>query len=235
MALPILEVIRWKRLYYFSLFAFIISVVLFKLSPVISAIFMFSMLSWWTLLPGRISPYLMEINIGDFFTVMIALYIGPIEGAIFGFLNIWAGPIFGKAERLQLTSRISIVAIVATLLVPTIYNLTGQSVLYTLYGYSISFYTIHLASSLMISRRAFLNVMKFSLIALPMAFITNKAYLSVFGEFSGWIAGSGIGIGSEMILATGGLMLFFSLMNFREFLIQKTGSGSPLLKSEKHI
>ena len=233
MSLPILEIIRWKRLYYFSLSAFILSAIFFKINPLISAILMFSMLSWWTLLPGRISPYLMEINIGDFFTVMVALNIGVVEGVIFGFLNIWAGPIFGRAERLQLTRRISIVAILATLLVPTIYSFTNQSVLYTLYGYSIAFYTIHLTSSLMISLRAFLNVMKFSLIAVPMAFITNRAYFSVFGNSSTHFAG--IEIGSEMMWVSGALLTFFTIMNFREFLAQKANIGGSIIKSEKHI
>lgn len=68
--------IRFKLIYQFSIFFFVLSLILFPISIKWSTFCIFTILGVWTMIPGFVSSFLSRLVMTDVFTYILSLYYG---------------------------------------------------------------------------------------------------------------------------------------------------------------
>ena len=197
------DIVRWKVLFVLCILILFSSIIVNIFSQTMAALVFSSIIVWLSLVPGLINPYLKEANMGDFVSVIMAVQVGGVAAAISGFLNVISGHFMGKLEIPLHTIKVAVCIFTLNLAVPLMYNLVGQNILFTMYLYSILFYILFSVQTLLFSPAEIVEDIKFAFIGLPMAFITNKLYLLMFGGMLDNMVKNGFRLSSGFLIITG--------------------------------
>lgn len=131
----------WPLVNFVTTTLYILMLITLPFSRIYSAVFLFALIGFWSRLPGVAIPsplYILYLaDFIDFFTVIITIHLGPMEGAVFSFsLNIvsrmcgnfpyWMGVIKDSAAQA-----------IACFAVPLIYSLSGGNIVMTMTIYTV--------------------------------------------------------------------------------------------------
>ena len=182
MNLPFSVIVRWDRFYYISLSFFLLGLVLMPFSRTASVIFFLLLITFWTAIPGLINIHLIEVDVYEMVFTIMALKFGGILAGLIAIPYIFIHSIVSIQFKPLEGVRYAIAAVTTLSIMPLIYSFWGQNLLLTMYSYTVIAYTIYLLVTIFLMPAEIFEIIRYMMIAIPIAFITNTAYVSLFGD-----------------------------------------------------
>ncbi|MBT3298563.1 hypothetical protein HN385_06560 [archaeon] len=138
------EFVLWKPLKVVSFIMYILVVMLIPISQFWSVILLFALICLWSRIPCLISMFTKDLDVIDFFVVMLAIHVGGIFAGIFGFTIMMFSRIFGPREWFLYTFKDATSMMICGFMTPLFYATTGSSALLSLYAFTITRWIIYL-------------------------------------------------------------------------------------------
>ena len=92
------EIILWKPLKVVSFIIFILVILLIPVSKFAAMVTLFALICLWSRIPCLVSMYTKDLDVIDFFVVMLGIHVGGVFGGIFGASVMMFSRIFGPNE-----------------------------------------------------------------------------------------------------------------------------------------
>jgi hypothetical protein len=137
------EIILWKPLKVVSLIIYVLVVLLIPISQFWSVIILFALICLWSRVPCLISMFTKDLDVVDFFVVVLAIHVGGIFAGIFGFSVMMFSRIFGPNEWFLYTVKDAVSIMICGFLTPVFFAMFG-SALYALYAFTVLRWIIYL-------------------------------------------------------------------------------------------
>jgi len=178
-------IVSWDRIYYASVGIFIAAVITGFFSNTISFVLWIILISLLTEIPGFINHYLYEINMGEFFGVLLAIKFGGVKLGLVLAVYVLLLPVFSRMWKPDESIMGAISTFIAFALVPIFYfHVYNQNLLWTLYTYTAIMYgTIFLQIILFAPGKIFEGI-RVAMIALPLAYLTNLIYVYALEDWA---------------------------------------------------
>jgi len=182
MPLPFSVTVRWNRFFYISLSYFLLGLICMPFSKTFSVIFFLLLITFWTAIPGLINIHLIEIDIYEMVFTIMAINFGGLLAGLLAIPYIALHCLVSVQFQPKEAIRYSIAAIITLSSMPFVHRFLGGNLLYTLYAFTIISYTIFLLVTIFIMTAEIFNTIRYMMLALPIAFLTNTMYVKVFGD-----------------------------------------------------
>jgi hypothetical protein len=171
-------VVSWDRIFYASVGLVVLGLLLGFFSKTLSFVTWIILISLWTEIPGFINENLIEINLSEFFFVLLAIHFGGFWIGILGIGYTAMLPVFSRMWKPTFAIKGAIAFAVAIGTSPFFYyNVYNQNLLWTLYTYTAILFGLMAIISLFLTTGEFFQEIKLLAIALPLAYLTNLLYV----------------------------------------------------------
>jgi len=178
-------VVSWDRLYYASVGLLVLAVITGFFSKTISFILWITLISLLTEIPGFINHYLYEINMGEFFGVLLAIHFGGIKIGLFLAVYVVLLPVFSRMWKPDESIMGAISTFIAFALIPVFYyHVYNQNLLLTLFTYTALMYITIFLQALIFAPGKLFEGLRIVLIALPLAYLTNLMYVGILEDWA---------------------------------------------------
>ncbi len=137
------EFVLWKPLKVVSFIMYALVVMLIPISQFWSVIMLFALICLWSRIPCLISMFTKDLDVIDFFVVMLAIHHSGIFAGIFGFSIMMFSRIFGPREWFLYTFKDAVSMMICGFMTPLFYATSG-SALISLYAFTILRWTIYM-------------------------------------------------------------------------------------------
>lgn len=209
------QAVFWKPLLYTSIGMFVITILLIFVSPFLAAIMSFAILTLWSRIPAMMTRFTKDLDIGDFFSVMIAINVGGIQGAAFGTLNLWFSRIFSTVEPFEATIEDSVAFMVWIPLMPFFYDLWGGNIVFTMYTFTLLRHTTHTLLAFVLEPQEVGYEFISSVVGIPIGFASNTILSTLFAEKVTKLTKEGLGLSWEILVF---IAIVFGLIWLTRFL-----------------
>jgi hypothetical protein len=202
------EIVLWKPLKAVSLMIYTIVILLIPISQFWSVIILFALICLWSRLPCLVSMFTKDLDVIDFFVVMLAINIGGLFAGIFGLIIMLFSRIFGPHEYFLYTVKDSISLLICGCLTPAIYAGLG-SMLYTFYAFTIIRYILYVILTLIIEPENIALELGLCLMDLPKVYLYNTFIMSSFEGLLMTVFEGGVHFSLGLFLFATGIVGFF--------------------------
>lgn len=175
------QFILWKPLKAASIMMYLLVLVLLPFSQFWAAIMLFAIICLWSRIPALITMFLNDLEVIDFFTVMLAIHVGGLFAGIFGASMMLFSRIFGPNEWLPYTIKDATSIFAGGLATPFVFAMTG-SPLYTLYIFTAIRYSTYLILTLIFEPQELLFELGISAANIVVAVLSNTLVMSFFED-----------------------------------------------------
>jgi len=223
------QLILWGPLIKTTIGLYLIVILLAAVFPPAATILMFAILCLWSRVPCMLSNFTKDMDVIDFFAVLLAVNLGGLFAGIFGFVLMWFSRIFGPAEDLEYTLKESITFFIAGLLTPFFYILTGKNILLTMYCFTLfGRYGVYLIQDLIVSPGLFWLDLGYIAVGIPIAYFSNTILISIFGDGLDRLFDSGLQL-------SGGLLIFMTIVVICFYVIGKmiAQTGEQMIEDDE--
>src|SRR3989338_10878245 len=152
MIASIADLVDWKAAKKATFAMYIIIVIVMAINQKAAALLLFSLLCFWSRLITMLNNYIKDLDVIDFFSVLISINLGPFSAAAFAFLNMIIPRLFGRLEPLNYVFKDAVAVSTAALLTPIVYSLTHNNLLITMYCFTIIRYIVYMAQTFLFDR-----------------------------------------------------------------------------------
>lgn len=194
------DLVNWKGAKKATLIIYLVVIILIPFNQKIAAILLFSLLCFWSRLVTMLNDYIKDLDVIDFFSVLISINIGALQGAVFAFLNLSIPRFFGRVEPIAYVFKDAVAMAVAALLTPIVYSLTHQNLLLTMYIYTVMRYVFYLAQTISFDRSELGLDITYCFIGPWIAYFMNTIMVKVFGGALDEVFKKGIVVSKELFL-----------------------------------
>ena len=178
-------IVSWDRLYYASVGLMVLAVITGFFSKTISFILWITLISLMTDIPGCINHYLYEINMGEFFGVLLAIHFGGIKIGLFLAVYVVLLPVFSRMWKPDESIMAAFATFISFALVPVFYfYVYNQNLLLTLFTYTATMYITMIIIALIVAPGKLFEGFRIMLIALPLAYLTNLMYVGILEDWA---------------------------------------------------
>lgn len=229
---------NWPIIIVTTLVLYVMTILSLPFSNVAATIWLFSLIGFWSRLPGVCiyEPvsimYLMDFV--DIFSIIIAIYVGPFQGAAFALVwNIYPRLAGWFREYISL-AKDAVSQAVLCFICPMLYKMTGD-LLMVVVIYSVVRLILFWLASLIVPTRS-LIVQTLRLIWASFAlFLINGFYAKIFGDFFSNLLMEGASFSWTLFFIATIVILVFAIVAFG-FSPQKIGKsmGKNIKKIVKH-
>jgi len=177
---------NWAIIIPTTIVLYVLTILFLPFNAVMATIMLFSLIAFWSRLPaGCIMepfPVMYFMDFVDIFCIIIAIYVGPFEGAVFALVwNIY--PRLAGAFRPWLVFfKDGASQAILCLFMPLTYTITG-SLVTTVLVFSIVRLFLYLAFSLVMPTRPLVEQIIHIFIAGFIVALINVFYAKIFGDF----------------------------------------------------
>ncbi|MBT3464727.1 hypothetical protein HOD20_04250 [archaeon] len=188
--------IQWRMVKAITIISYIFIIFNLPFNPATSSIILFGLIAFWSRLPGVGTPppgdWLAMLDVVDIFSLIIAINISGMKGAIFSLVINISSRVVGSFPSWISVLKDTVAQFVVCLIVPFIYNLVGQNIIVTTIWYSILRFIIVFALRVFYAESPwFFAVFAIIGAGIVQAFI-NSFYAGLFGNFFDNLLKSGI-------------------------------------------
>jgi len=173
------QFVLWKPIKITSIIIYIVILLVFPFSSFWATIILFGLICFWSRIPCLISMFTKDLEVLDFFTVMLAIHIGGLFGGLFGAAIMLFSRLFGPNEWYLYTIKDSICLLVGGLLSPLIFLWTG-SALTTLYAFTIIRYVLYMILTILIEPEFIMLELGLCIAGIGVAFASNTIIMKFF-------------------------------------------------------
>lgn len=209
------NLILWKPLQKTTILLYAGVLLLALPAPKIATLLLFGLVALWSRIPAMMTMFTKDVEVVDFFTVIIALNMGPFIGGIFGTGLILFSRIFGPAEDIDYTLKESICFFVGAFFSYGVFHWTGANVMITMFSFTFIRYAFYLVLDLVTTpNKVFLTLIILAISA-PIAVISNLLWVNLFGDALNRIFEKGAVVSWELLVfVTGAILVFFFASKF---------------------
>jgi len=177
-----------------------------------------------------LNDYAKDLDVIDFFSVLIAINLGGIPAAFFAAFNLALPRFFGPVEPLNYTIKDSVSMFGAALFTPMWYSITGHSLLITMYMFTFHRYLHYIVLDLLFDQQSIGFDMSYCCIGLPTAYFMNTIIVKVIGEGMDQMMKKGIVVSKEIFLFTTLIIiLIYAIGEYKKKRKEKVVKKSPVL------
>jgi hypothetical protein len=213
--------ILWKPVKVVSVVAYVIIILLIPLSTFWATIMLFALICFWSRIPCLISDFTKDLEVVDFFTVMLAIHVGGLFAGIFGAAIMMFSRIFGPNEYFLYTVKDSICILIGGLLTPLFFSMTG-SALYAIYLFTLFRYSFYLVLTLLIEPQLLALEFGECCIGITVAYVTNTYIMKFFEAPLTNLFETGLKFDINLFLFASGIIAFFYIASrFSRWLKQR--------------
>lgn len=214
--------VLWKPVKIVSVIIYILILLIYPLSSFWSAILLFALICFWSRIPCLISAFTKDLEVVDFFTVMLAIHLGGVFGGVFGAAILLFSRIFGPNEYIMYTIKDSICILIGGLLSPLFFSMTGGNPLYTLYLFTAVRYAGYLVLTLAIEPQFFGLEIGYCAAGIVVAYLSNTIIMNFFEAPLSNAFEDGLRFDLTMfIFATALIGFFYGASRFAKWLEQR--------------
>jgi hypothetical protein len=176
------KLVLWKPLYKTTIVLYLLVLLLAFPAPIAATVLLFAIIAIWSRVPCFISEFTKDLEIVDFTTVVVTIYVGPVVGALFGSGIILGTRLFGPTEMLSYTIRDSICFFFGAFAASFMFAVTGGNVLVTMFSLTFVRYTLYPVLGLLFSPGLFVLDAIILSVSAPVAIMSNLFLVKVFGN-----------------------------------------------------
>jgi hypothetical protein len=207
------RLILWKPLQKTTLVMYALVFLLAIPAPKAATLMLFGIVALWSRVPAMMTMFTRDTEVVDFFTVIIALHMGPLIAAFFGSGMILFSRIFGPLEDLDYTIKESILFFVGAFFSYYVYTWFGASIMVTMFSFTFIRYSLAPVLDLVTTPgKVFLTLIILTVSA-PIAVISNLLLVNIFGESLDVIFAKGAVISWELLLFVTVIIVGFFLVS----------------------
>ena len=137
------QFVLWKGVKIVSLVAYVLILLAFPFSSFWATIILFALIAFWSRVPAMISMFTKEVEVLDFFTVLLAIHVGGIFAGLFGAAIMLFSKLFAPNEWYLYTIKDAASFFVCALITPLVYAASG-STLTTIYVFMIVRFSVYM-------------------------------------------------------------------------------------------
>jgi len=201
----------WKPLKVTSLIMYILVILLVPISEFWSVIILFALICLWSRVPCLLSMFTKDLDVIDFFTVMLAIHVGGIFGGVFGAAIMMFSRIFGPNEWFLYTLKDSISIMICGFLTPAFYFVFG-SALYALYAFTLLRWIIYLILTWVIEPEYMSLELGLCTVGSLKSYLYNTFVMVTFEGFLATVFVGGIHFSVGLFLCATAVVGFFALL-----------------------
>lgn len=199
------EAVFWKPLYRASAIMFALSLMLLPVSRTMSMIVLFSIICLWSRIIPMVFPPAREIDVIDFFVLIIAVNIGGLVGALFGAFNMLFSRFFSQSENIHYTLKDTLAYFLGAFLLPVVYGISG-SLLTAIFFFVAFRYAVRMAVTFLFDRECLGEEIGSILVGVPLAALFNTFLVKFFGPVTTRLIEGGIGFSFEIFALAAALL-----------------------------
>lgn len=193
------KLILWKPLYKTTIVLYVLVFLLMIPAPQIATLLLFAIVAMWSRIPALMTIFTKDVECVDFLTVIIAIHMGGLTGAIFGSSIILFTRIFGPTEDLDYTIKESVCFFAGAFVSLGVFKLTGN-VTITMFSFTFIRYTLYPCLTLVTQPgKVFMDLVILSVSA-PIAVFSNLLLLRLTGPALDRIFAKGAIVSWELLL-----------------------------------
>jgi|ETN01SMinimDraft_4_1059930.scaffolds.fasta_scaffold25102_3 hypothetical protein len=178
-------IVSWDRIFYGSVVYVCLGLLTGIFNKSLSFVFWIMLISMWSEIPGFININLNEINISEFFLVLIAIHFGGIIGGLLGAIHCWIMPLYSRMWKPTFSIFAGISTFIAVGLSSIFYfNVFNQNLLWTLYAYTAILFVSHGIMTLFVTTGEFFEEVRLGIISLLLAYLTNLMYVYALEDWA---------------------------------------------------
>jgi len=134
-------IIHWPQVIVVSAVCYLFILINLPFNPIVSTVFLFALIAYWSRLPGVgiPSPFLI-LYLADFvdlFSLIVAINLGGFYGAIFSVFGNMGSRLAGITPYFSGVTKDTIIQFFICLMIPLIYNVLGKDIFATMIAYTI--------------------------------------------------------------------------------------------------
>jgi len=224
------DAIRWDLLYYISITLFPTIIIFNFFKPFWAAIVSYTLICCWSRIPCHMSDHLKDLEVIDFFSVLIALHVGALAGGLFAQTVHWLSASFGKLESPLWTFNAANGLMFGALASPFLYNYFNQNLLLTMYGFTVIRYLGGYFTVMFTARHLLPQMLAATPSCLFTAYVHNTVMVLYFGDyFTTNLINKGIVVDWGLV---GFMGLILSLIVLKKYgVFSNTGTNKAEIKS----
>jgi len=220
-------IIIWPLVLVTTAILYILTVLFLPFNTLYATICLFSLIAFWTKLPGYCIgeplPIIYSMDFVDIFVIIIAAHVNVVHAAIFAlFWNIFPR-LCGGYKPWAGISKDGISMAILAFFVPLMNIITGGDILAVVLIFSIIRYPLLLSMNFIIQTMDWpTHIIRVSAAAISVLFF-NVIYAKIFGNFFENLVQKGASFSGILFLAASAVILTFSIL-FMGFSPKKTGT-----------
>ncbi|MBU0758143.1 MAG: hypothetical protein KKF44_08800, partial [Nanoarchaeota archaeon] len=125
--------IQWRMVNLVTIATYVFIILFLPFNQTTSSILLFGLIAFWSRLPGTGTPppgeWLTMLDVVDIFSLIVAVNIGGIQGAVFSVVINLGSRVVGSFPDWTPILKDTLAQFIACLVIPFIYNITGQNIL----------------------------------------------------------------------------------------------------------
>jgi len=206
----------WPLVFITTIILYVLIIVTLPISAVYATILLFTLISFWSRLPGVGMPHpffiLYNLDLIDLFCMIIAINLGGAPAAVFAlFTNLWSRACGSYLDWLPILKDAIFQAILC-LFIPFVYSMTG-SLLVVAWFFTIGRSVLFLTMGMLIPHKNVVQQIIAEVQFLTTLLIINTIYVSLFGSFFDNLLKKGVAFSWPLFLfATAVIIIAYFLM-----------------------
>lgn len=227
-------ILHWSLVWPISIGLYALSLLLIPLSITYSMVFLFALFGFWSRLPGVGIPtpfylfYLMDFV--DFFSLVVAVNIGGIQGALFSaFLNL-SSRMCGITPAWVGVAKDTVAQFMVCLIIPFVYTWTGSGIVMGMVWYTILRLIMFFPMQVFFPTRSWTSFLTDVIICLPLAIFINVFYAKILGNFLTETLQQGVAFNWTLFIIATVVMLCILFMKHSKKLLNK---GKSIISKPK--
>jgi len=196
------SIVLWKHAKTTTFAIYVIALVTAPINQTISALALFTLCCFWSRIVTLLNDYAKDLDVIDFFSVLIAINMSGWIAAIFAWFNLIFPRLFGPVEPLNYTIKDSISMAFAALFTPIWYGVFNHNLLLTMYMFTVHRYAHYLLLNLLFDQQAMGGSFIYMFIGVPISYFMNTILVKVLGPAMEDMFAKGIVVSKEVFIFT---------------------------------
>ena len=228
------QYVLWEPLKLVSFIAYILLIIVLPFSSFWSVIILFGIICLWSRVPCLISKFTKDLDVIDFFVVMLAIHVGGFFGGFFGFSIMLFSRLFGPNEWYLYSIKDAIGMFFAGLLTPWFYSLFG-SALYALYAFTFVRWTIYIILTVIIEPEYLGLEISLCSVGSIKSYLYNTLVMKSFEGHLKKVFMGGVNFSVGLFLFATGVIAFFVLLSKFAKWVEKKGLVENPFKNKTNL
>ncbi|MCB9358407.1 hypothetical protein H6503_00600 [Candidatus Woesearchaeota archaeon] len=203
------------------------------INPVYATVFLFTLIGFWSRLPGAGIPHpmflLYNLDVVDVFAVIIAINVGGPQAALFAlFTNIWSR-VCGVFPTWMSAGKDAIFQAMLCLVLPFVFAMTQSLVITTIF-FTIGRSILYLTIGMLVPHNNFATQVWVEIQFQASLLAINIFYVSLFGNFFGNLLQEGVSFSWPLFLFATTVIVAFYMIFYRKKSRKKSNLAKKVVR-----